>query len=156
VTAMTKAGPEHVAIKAAMAVAKDVAEGRVVPAQLDAAALEACRSLFAAVVGPDDPLWPLQAEVARQVIAQGGVTANELSEWLAVQRRREGPRPDCWIEKLLAALAEEPPFVEAQLRDVSPELVALMQPGHCHECLAGVCTEHEGGVRWAAANPEGV
>jgi hypothetical protein len=136
VTAMTKAGPEHVAIKAAMAVAKDVAEGRVVPAQLDAAALEACRSLFAAVVGPDDPLWALQAEVARQVIAQGGVTANELSEWLAVQRRREGPRPACWIEELLAALAEE--------------------PERCDECLAGVCTEHEGGLRWAAANPEGV
>jgi hypothetical protein len=136
VTAMTKAGPEHVAIKAAMAVAKDVAEGRVVPDQLDAAALEACRSLFAAVVGPDDPLWALQAEVARQVIAQGGVTANELSEWVAVQRRREGPRPDCWIEKLLATLAEE--------------------PERCYECLSGVCTEHEGGLRWPAANPEGV
>jgi hypothetical protein len=78
-------------IKAAMAVAKDVAEGRLLPSSVDAAALEACRGIVGVVVGVNDPLWPLQTEIARQVIAAGGIHANELSEWLAVQRRRDGP-----------------------------------------------------------------
>jgi hypothetical protein len=76
-------------IKAAMSVAKDVAEGRLLPSSLAAAALEECRTLTSAVVGPNDPLWPLQTEIARQVIAAGGIPANELQEWLAVQRARE-------------------------------------------------------------------
>lgn len=107
---MSTAG--QTAIKAAMSVAKDVAEGRIAPAQLADVALTECRSLFGAVVGPADPLWTLQAEVARQVLAAGGVPANELQEWLAVQRAREGVQAPVaaggsWIEQALAAVADE-------------------------------------------------
>lgn len=134
---MSTAG--QTAIKAAMSVAKDIAEGRIAPAQLADVALTECRSLFGAVVGPADPLWPLQAEVARQVLAAGGVPANELQEWLAVQRQRDGfePRPTPWFEPLLAALADD-------------------EPDACLECLAGVCTEHEGGLRWVGTDPPAV
>lgn len=87
---MTVEAKRH-AVDAAMSVAQDVAAGKLSAAVLDAdAALEA-RNLFGRVVGPEDPLWPLQADVARQVIAAGGIPANELAEWLAVQRRRDGP-----------------------------------------------------------------
>lgn len=108
---MSTAG--QTAIKAAMSVAKDIAEGRVAPASLADVALTECRTLFGAVVGPDDPLWPLQAEVARQVLAAGGIPANELQEWLAVQRSREGIQVvpavagGSWIEQALAAVADE-------------------------------------------------
>jgi hypothetical protein len=47
---------------------------------------ERLKKIFRKVVGPGDPLWPAQLEVARQVIAAGGIPANELQEWLAVQR----------------------------------------------------------------------
>ena len=76
-------------IKAAMAVAKDVAEGRLDPADLDAMVAEESRAAFGTAVGPDDPLWPVQVHVARQVLALGGVPADELSEWAAVARRRQ-------------------------------------------------------------------
>lgn len=105
---MSAAG--QTAIKAAMAVAGDVAEGRLHPASLAEAALVECRALFGTVAGPHDALWPLQGDVARQVLAAGGVPAAELSEWLAVQRRREGldaPPADPWMDRLLAALADE-------------------------------------------------
>lgn len=106
----------QVAIKAAMSVARDVAEGRVSPAQLEAAVVEECRAIIGTVAGPDDPLWPLQLDVARQVLASGGVPADELAEWLAVMRAAQGPEPVVvaagWIEQLLERLAEdddEPP-----------------------------------------------
>lgn len=96
-------------IKAAMAVAKDVAEGRLLPAQVDAAALEACRGIVGVVVGPNDPLWPLQTEIARQVIAAGGIHANELSEWLAVQRRRDGIGPGADVQVVTVTGGPIPP-----------------------------------------------
>lgn len=80
---------DHVAIKAAMGVARDVAEGRLSPAALEAAAVAECRTLVGQVIGPDDAVWPLQLEVARGVLAAGGVPADELAEWLAVQRQAE-------------------------------------------------------------------
>lgn len=82
--------PKTRAIKAAMAVGRDVAEGRLSPTALEAAAVEECRRLVRQVIGPDDALWPLQLEVARGVLAAGGVPGNELAEWLAVQRQAEG------------------------------------------------------------------
>jgi hypothetical protein len=53
------------AVKAAMSVATDITEGRLNPADLDRVALDECRALFGRVVGPGDPLWELQVEVAR-------------------------------------------------------------------------------------------
>ena len=112
---MTSPDAKQTAIKAAMAVAKDVAEGRLSPAQVDDAALEACRSLFGVVAGPDDPLWPLQCEVARQVLAAGGISANELQEWVAVQRRRDGGRelPTYAEATWEAHLADHEPLMDA-------------------------------------------
>lgn len=77
------------AIKAAMSIAGDIAEGRLLPSQLAAAALDECRAWFGAVGGPLDALWPLQVDVGRQVMALGGYSANELAEWAAVARQRE-------------------------------------------------------------------
>ncbi len=72
------------AIKAAMGIAREVAEGHLAVADLDATAVAEAAALFATVVGPADPVWPTQLAVARRVLALGGVTADELREWLAV------------------------------------------------------------------------
>jgi hypothetical protein len=78
-------------IKAAMAVARDLAEGRTTPAQLEAAAADRARQLFGRVVGAGDPLWELQVDVARQVLALGGVRPDELDEWASALRTGEEP-----------------------------------------------------------------
>lgn len=81
--------PKAAGIKAAMAVARDIADAKLDPADLTAEFVADARSLFGVVVRPDDPLWPLQLDVARQVLDLGGVPADELAEWLTVARRRE-------------------------------------------------------------------
>ncbi|WP_445168767.1 flagellar hook-length control protein [Mycolicibacterium sp. Dal123E01] len=78
------------AVDAAMSLAEDVAEGRLAPADLEAQAVTEMRELFGTVIGPDDPLWETQANVTRQAIALGALTADELSEWAAVMRHRAG------------------------------------------------------------------
>jgi hypothetical protein len=75
-------------VDAAMSIAKDAAEGRLSPAELDAAVVEECRELFGIVVGEGDPMWPVQVEVARAVLAAGGISIDEQVEWLAVARHR--------------------------------------------------------------------
>ncbi|MFD6677662.1 flagellar hook-length control protein [Rhodococcus zopfii] len=79
------------AIKAAMSVAADLSTGSLTEADLGDLATAECRELFGTVVGPEDPLWPLHLDVARQVLARSGVPEGELTEWLAVARRA---RPD--------------------------------------------------------------
>ncbi len=76
-------------IKSAAAVAREAAEGRLSPAALDEAVADECRALFGVVAGPADPLWPLHVDVMRQALAAGALSADELSEWAAVIRRRE-------------------------------------------------------------------
>ncbi|MDM2099593.1 flagellar hook-length control protein [Mycobacteroides abscessus] len=78
------------AIEAAMSVANDVASGKLDPEHLEQQAVTELRDLVGTVVGEDDPLWPLQVQIANGVLAAGGVPTDELSEWLAVQRRRDG------------------------------------------------------------------
>jgi hypothetical protein len=78
------------AIDAAMSVAEDVAESRLDPAALDQAVADECKALFGTVVGEGDSLWPLHIDVCRQALALGALTADELSEWLAVARSRAG------------------------------------------------------------------
>lgn len=78
------------AIDAAMSVAEDVAEGKIDPAALDQAVADECREQFGTVVGPREPLWELHIGVCRQALALGALTADELSEWLAVARSRAG------------------------------------------------------------------
>lgn len=88
------------AIKAAASVARDVAEGRLDPVDLERRVVAELTELVGTVVGgPDDPLFDLQCQIARGVLAAGGLTADELSEWTAVARRRAGetmsvPQPD--------------------------------------------------------------
>lgn len=75
------------AIEAAMSVADDVAAGRLSPADLNATLAETCKALLGDVRGPDDPLWSVQVDIARGVLAAGGIPADELTEWTAVARR---------------------------------------------------------------------
>lgn len=76
------------AIVAALSVAEDIDGGRIATADLDRVAAEECRALFGVVRGPNDPLWPLHVDVARQVLALDGVPVDEQAEWLAVARSR--------------------------------------------------------------------
>ncbi|WKG01393.1 flagellar hook-length control protein [Mycolicibacterium sp. HK-90] len=87
------------AINGAMSIADDVAEGRLSPATLEAQLQTELRALVGTVIGEGDPLFALQVEIARGVLAVGGVPADELAEWLAVARHRAGepvsqPDPD--------------------------------------------------------------
>lgn len=118
-------------IDAALTVADDVAQGRMDPTQLDAIAAAECRDLFGHVAGPDDPLWELHVDVARQVLGVGGVPAAELAEWLAVARTTEGNSPESpdssgpsWIEQALAAMDDDENGVaELGESDRSPDAV---------------------------------
>ncbi|AQT78306.1 flagellar hook-length control protein [Mycolicibacterium litorale] len=98
------------AITAALAVAEDIAEGRLDPAELAAVAAAEARAAFGRVVGEGDEMWELHVDVARQCLAVGGwITSDELAEWVAVYRAAEGPppAPQSWIEQALAASADE-------------------------------------------------
>jgi len=108
------------AVTAALQIAEDVTAGHLDVTTLDALALAECRNLFARVVGPEDPLWDLHVDVARQVLAVGGgVPVGELAEWVAVYRAAEldaaavvAPEPApagrgvSWIEAALANLED--------------------------------------------------
>lgn len=78
------------AIKAATSIARDVADGKLLPTDLEAQAVTELRELFAEVIGPDDPVWPVQVDVARQAISLGALSADELREWAAVMSHRAG------------------------------------------------------------------
>lgn len=82
------------AINAAMSVADDVAQNKLDPSSLDAALADELRRLFGDVAEQDDSLWSLQCAVARQVIALGGISPDELAEWAAALRHREAEPPD--------------------------------------------------------------
>ncbi|GAA1462703.1 flagellar hook-length control protein [Williamsia maris] len=75
-------------VNSAMDLASDVTEGRLDPDELAAEFAAEARDLFGGVLGPGDPLWELQLDVTREVLGVGGIGADELSEWLAVARRR--------------------------------------------------------------------
>mgnify|MGYP001321843132 CR=1 FL=1 len=81
------------AINSAMSIADDVAAGRLSPTDLDATLAETCKALLGDARGPDDPLFDLQVDIARKVLAAGGLPPGELAEWTAVARRlAEGDR----------------------------------------------------------------
>lgn len=77
-----------VAVEAIMDLAKDVAEGRVSPADLDREAAAKTLELYRIVDGPADPIWPIQVEIARQVMARGGIPLEEMQQWVAVAMSR--------------------------------------------------------------------
>lgn len=89
----TSAGRVTVAdcVNAASDIHAEIEAGTLDPARIERRAVDACRSLFGLVGnGPDDPLWSLHLDITRQFLGAGGLSAAELAEWLAVQRRREG------------------------------------------------------------------
>jgi hypothetical protein len=88
-------------IEAALDLAEGVAGGTVDAADVTGAALEACRELVGTVVGPPDALWPLQVDIARQVLALDGIPANELDEWAAVVKRDQPAPAVSWIEQAM-------------------------------------------------------
>lgn len=131
---MTTTTPED-AIKAAAAVARDVADGKLAPADLEAAAAAECRALFGTVAGPDDPLWDLHLDIARQVLALDGVPADELSEWLAVARQRAvepvspaNASPDAVSAASDTAVADDTEPKAAALADAVVRLLAVTEP----------------------------
>lgn len=81
--------PEDI-VKGAASVARDAAEGRLSPATLEAQLKAEVEALVGTVVGEGDPLFALQCDIARGVLAVGGVPTDELAEWLAVARHRAG------------------------------------------------------------------
>lgn len=130
---MTTMTPED-AIKAAASVARDVADGKLAAANLEAAAAAECRALFGTVAGPDDPLWPLQVDIARQVLALDGVPADELAEWLAVARQRNGEpvspadaSPDAVSAASDAAVADGTEPMASALADAVVRLLAVTE-----------------------------
>ncbi|UGQ43407.1 flagellar hook-length control protein [Rhodococcus aetherivorans] len=76
-------------VNAASDVLAEVEAGTLDPTTIESRAADACRALVGQVGTPADPLWDLHVDIARQVLAAGGLTASELSEWHAVQARRE-------------------------------------------------------------------
>jgi hypothetical protein len=97
-------------VEAAMSVAEDLSAGRLDPADVEHQAVEACRELFGVVVGPDDPIWGLQVEVCRGVLAARGIPAAELREYAAVQQRFEDtPVAEKEIEVSCADFEFDPP-----------------------------------------------
>lgn len=76
------------AIEAAISVADQVADGSLDPEKIEEATVEECRELFGKVVGPEDALWDLQVDVAKRVLAAGGVEYRELAEWCAIHPDR--------------------------------------------------------------------
>lgn len=78
-------------VESAYAVIGELTEGSLSGAAVEQRAVEVCRRTFGAVGGPDDPLWPVQIDVARQVLGHCGILADELAQWLSAARSRENP-----------------------------------------------------------------
>ncbi|TXH20065.1 MAG: flagellar hook-length control protein [Mycobacterium sp.] len=77
-------------IRAATSVARDAAEGRLNPADLDAKIAATCAELIDTDAEPGSPLAEVQAAVARRALAAGLLPAAEVSEWAAVAKTRAG------------------------------------------------------------------
>lgn len=101
--------PEQL-MDAAMDIAAASVDGRIRPADIEAEVLAKCREYMGVVHGPDDQAWTLQIDICRQVLHAGGLTVDEVAEWLAVMRTRAGhvEQPAVsWIEQALADGAED-------------------------------------------------
>ncbi|WP_019969762.1 hypothetical protein [Mycobacterium sp. 141] len=134
-TTMTKRD----AVEAAMALADDVAQGRLDPAQLEQQAAAELRQLFGQVIGPGDPLWELQSEIARQAVGLGALTPEELREWAAVLDRQRGVEPSEAPEPAdTPAEPESSPSVPS-----GPEHDPAPEPEHAAEPVADADAEPE-------------
>lgn len=98
------------AVDEALNLAEDLAASRIDAADLVVAAVEAARGVAGTVIGLGDPVWELQVQICRDVLALGGLPADELAEWAAVQADGEGvcvAPVVSWIEEALAAGADD-------------------------------------------------
>ena len=78
------------AVRSAYRVLGEIDAGTLTGADVAIRAIEVCKSTVGIVgSGPADPLWSLHTDIARQFLAAGGLSSSELSEWVAVQKRRE-------------------------------------------------------------------
>ncbi len=77
-------------VNAASDVLAAVEAGTLRPGEVERRAVEEMRRQFGQVNGPGDACWELHVDVCRQVFEAGGLSADELAEWVAVARRREG------------------------------------------------------------------
>lgn len=78
------------AVRSAYRVLGEIDAGTLTGGGVTDRAVEVCKSTVGVVgSGPADPLWSLHADIARQFLAAGGLSSEELSEWVAVQKRRE-------------------------------------------------------------------
>lgn len=120
-TAPARPAPDVAAAEAVAVLMIEVSEGRLTAATLADRAAARIREVFGRCDGPTDPLWSVHADLARQVLGHGGLSAAELTEWLAVQRRREtGAEPPSPTEDdANADAAEVDPFA-----DVPDEVLA--------------------------------
>jgi hypothetical protein len=115
-------------VTVAMDLANEVTTGTLKPAELDAELVDTCRSLFGVVAGPDDPLFELQRDVTRQMLAAGGLSADEVAEWLAVLRRRTGEPPeapglpDVPADDISTGSGQHSPEIDGSEPDPEPEV----------------------------------
>jgi hypothetical protein len=113
-------------IRAAASIARDTAEGRLRLGALEHQAVTECRELFGTVSGPDDPIWPLHVDIARQVLALDGVPPHELAK---AGRGGSGlvaaeqARPTRYVTEVESP-ASGPHW--ADFRDAAPEPVARL------------------------------
>jgi hypothetical protein len=103
---------EDDAIKAALNVARAISQGEVSAADVERSAVDRARAVFGRVIGPGDPLWGVQVEVARSAVALGALPANELAEWAVVLAARDpapvpAVRGPSWIETALADVEDD-------------------------------------------------
>ncbi|OHU35531.1 hypothetical protein BKG80_22405 [Mycobacteroides chelonae] len=108
-------------IRAATSVARDVSDGKLDPATMEAQLVTELRELFGTVVGAGDPLWDLQVQVASGVLAAGGIEANELSEWAAVAHRRENPDAPSEAAVPIGGADTPPEAISSGSGELSPE-----------------------------------
>lgn len=121
------------AVEAAMSVAEDIADGRLDPSDLQHQAVAELRELFGSVTGPEDPVWPLHCDVARQAVALGALGPDELREWAVVLDRQQTGEPlsqpepaETMPEPVQPASEAHSP--EAVAADADPEPVAQVAP----------------------------
>jgi hypothetical protein len=76
-------------VNVASDVLRDVELGVLKAADVQGRAVSVVREMVGQVNGPGYALWSLHLDICRQVLGAGGLSANELREWVAVQARRE-------------------------------------------------------------------
>lgn len=117
-------------INAAMSIAQDIAAGTVDPAALEAELAAECRHLFGTVAGPEDGLFALQTDVARQVLLLVGYPLRRspngpLSSSAALGAHRHRTTT---FRQRAAVLAPVPPVLTSGPRwACSPRTVATLQ-----------------------------